>query len=157
MKKDRVTLEVSTHIILERLQDALEAGGNPHAKLIAEQIIEHLEPTDMGLSSLLLAFMGHKEKTDWMTGDECMVDPKKIYNWSCEKSEMEKAGMFHKGCIKGIIKDLDLRKKRSVVFEFDGLDGSDPNPKKMTQELTVHDIQSDKDLVLVRPNLGGML
>lgn len=150
-----VEIMVSLATIQEKLQDSLRKSGDPNADLIARKIIENLELTEMGLSQLLQAYLGIEEKTPWVVGDECLVDPEKIHRWNWDEDASIKKYPLHKGCIKGKIKELDLRKRSSVVFEFPAV--SSGTEKIVTQRLNLDDIKSDLELTLVRPDMAELL
>ena len=161
MKKEPVEIQIPIKLIQERLTNALVKGGEENGVLISKMIIENLEPTDMGISQMIMAFMGMEETTNWVVGDECMVHPDRISTWECDKEEMIKRGhSIHKDHIKGKIKNIDLRKKYAVTFEFNSLYKSSTGEiteRKATQPTRLVDLKSDDDLKLVRPDLAGLM
>lgn len=120
--KEEVEIQISPELIQQRLRAILEKGGEPNAELVSLMIVDNLVTTDMGISQLVYAFLGIEEKLPWLVGDIVMVDASKIHSWDCEKDEMIKKGYsIHKGHFVGKIKEIDMRKRHSITFEFDGL------------------------------------
>jgi len=158
-KQIEITMALST--VEKRVSDALTNGNTPHSKLIAKVIVENLDTTEMGLSQLLLSFMGIEETCAWAIGDECLVHLDKLSSWRMEKEEMRSWDKLHKGHVKGKIIEIDLRKKRAITFEFDGLYKSTGNQesevKKLEERVTVDVIKRDADLALARPNISTLI
>lgn len=158
-KQIEITMALST--IEKRILDALKNGNTPHSQLIAKTIVENLDTTEMGLSQLLLSFMGIEETCAWAIGDECLVHLDKLSSWRMEKEEMKSWDKLHKGHVKGKITEIDLRKKRAITFEFDGLYKSSGNlvseVKKLEERVTVDIIKRDADLLLMRPDVSTLI
>lgn len=157
MKKD-IEIQISLDVVKQKLKSALEKGGEPHAELITKMIVENLEISEMGISQLLLAFMGIEETTSWVVGDECMVHPDKISSYSWERDLTEKAVPFYKGHVKGKITAINLRKKKPVTFGFTGIYSTNSTTvRDLSVDLKLSELKSDEDLKLVRPDLASLM
>lgn len=157
MKKD-IEIQISLDVIKQKLKIALEKGGEPHAELVTKIMVENLELTEMGISQLLMAFMGIERQISWVVGDECMVHPDKITSYSWERDLTEKAVPFYKGYVKGKILTIDLRKKKSITFGFTGIYSTNSTAvSDLKHDVTVSDLKSDDDLKLVRPDLASLM
>lgn len=152
---EHIKLDIPISIIKERLRKVFEKSGEQHSELIIHKILSNLELTEMGLSQLLMAFMGYDEKTDWVIGDECLIHQDRISSWNCDKKETFEKYPLYKDHVKAKIKVIDFRRRRPVTVEFQGIYGG--NDKLVSESAHLVDLKSEAGLALVRPGLANLL
>ena len=117
--KRTADIKVPLALLEKQLQEMLQ---NDNAKLIAKIIISNLAGTEVGLSQLLMAFMGMKEEAKWLIGDELLLDPKHLRSWEIDKDDMvEKKMSMHKNKFKVTIKAIDMTKLNNMRVVFPGI------------------------------------
>lgn len=153
--KNQIDITVSIDVIYNKLYTTFSKAGEPQAEMLTRKIIENLKLTEMGISQLFQAYLGMEEQTPWVVGDECLINPESVSSWNWDKAATIEKYPLYKDHIKTKIKEIDFRKKRAVVIEFDGFYGG--KEKKIAERVYLDDLKTDTDLALMRPDLAKLL
>lgn len=157
MQKE-LTIIIPTSYLADRLKEAFDKGGTAYSRVVTEVIIENLTTTEKGLSQLLLAFSGHKEKIIFYPGDEVKIHSKDIYSWTANRDAMKAAGLVDDSDnIKAIIVRSDLTKRDSVCVEFERVVNPGDTVTKVSQWFNPDKLIVTPDCKIVRTDIADKL
>ena len=157
MKKP-IKIEVNPDLVRTRLTQALANGGEPQAELVAKKIVEHLEMTEMGMTQLIFAFMGIEEKCNWIVGDECMVHLDVLTSWDFDREKTIKEGLVHGNHIKGMITNIDMRKKKPIEFTYNAYyAATSPDVREIKTWINIQAVTREPDMLLARPGVADIV
>ena len=112
--------------------------SHPHADVIARSIVGNLANTEVGISQLLMSFLGISPNCAYMIGDKILVLKDALPTWRFDDTLMQEHNMYFQGKMEAEIIDINMYRRECLQIEFEYYDKSGEHKKdRYTVNLSV--------------------